>query len=225
VQGTVELQAKVAQIASQLQHYTPNWHLLRKLDDQSRRYLEGDNQAYYFKWLALAVKSIQPRNVVELGTCTGASALMMYGELPVNSTLVSIDIQRNHLFIPPEVYEDPRVSFLIGNDLDSAIIKKVPDQVDFLFIDTEHTYRQVSKEWRAYRKKLSSVALVALDDIKLNDMPEFWKRLSCEKTDLTELCHASGFGYFICDSNKPPAPAELTGFWDRVRDRISDRLV
>jgi cephalosporin hydroxylase len=74
---------------------------------------------------------------------------------------------------------------------------RIPVNVDFLFIDTEHTYEQVSREWAVYKRWLLDGAIVALDDIRMNDMPRFWNELQYEKLDLTEFCHPeSGFGVF-----------------------------
>jgi len=184
-------------IMKQLADYQPNWRLLRKLDKEWTGYVNGEGGNYY-KWLALAVRIARPRKILELGTYTGTSALMMYSEMPAEASLVTVDKMRDRRFIPPEVYQDQRIGFVIGDDLNLSIYGAAsPSDIDFLFVDTEHRYAQVSREWRVYRDRLATEAYVVLDDLRLNDMYRFWDEVQYEKLEVTPDCHDSGFGFFL----------------------------
>ena len=185
--------------------HEPDWRLLRRLDARWRRYVEGEAGNIY-QWLTLAVRLVEPRRVLELGAYTGASTLMLYSGLPAGAALVSVDIERDHRFVPPEVLADPRVRIVIGNDLDLSIYGgAIPEEVDFLFIDTEHSHEQISREWRIYRSLLAEEALVVLDDIRMHDMFRFWEEVPHEKCELTHDCHQSGFGVFLFRRGESPS--------------------
>lgn len=191
----------LAEINSKTPSYQPNWNLLSKLDQEWIGYVNGKN-GFYYKWLAVAVSVMKPRNILELGTCTGTRAIMMYAEMQEDATLTSVDIARDHRFIPEPMKQDSRVKFVIGNDLDLKIYgDRLPEGIDFLFVDTEHRAEQAQREWDLYCQRLRNGALVAFDDIRLNDMPRFWQSIRREKFDLTRLCHyPSGFGvlFYSC---------------------------
>lgn len=190
----LELVSNISKI--DVKAYGPNWDLLRLLNDKYREFVNGHG-GWYYRWLALAVRAIGPKHILELGPYKGVSTLMMYNELPAMSKLTTVDLLKDQEFIPHEVYGDSRFRLVIGDDLDLSIYDdNLPSNVDFLFIDTEHFYSQIMKEWDLYRDFLLEGALVVLDDIRLNDMPRFWDMLRYPKEDLTSLCHPSGFGVF-----------------------------
>jgi hypothetical protein len=182
---------------AQIRNYLPDWNLLRLLDSTFQGHVNNvDGGGWYYRWLSLAVKATQPKQVLELGTYLGVSALMMYMELPAKSTLTTVDKQTyRESFIPPEVHEDPRFRSILGDCMDLSIYSDCPKQLDFLFIDTDpHTEEQIQQEWNLYKPLLANRCLVVLDDI--GTMRNFWETLRYPKIDLTQLCHLSGFGAF-----------------------------
>jgi len=75
-----------------------------------------------------------------------------------------------------------------------------------LFIDTDHTFNQISAEWKIYKNLCNPGAIVILDDIRMNDMLDFWKSLPYPKLEITKKCHFSGFGFFLYTEEKQPDP-------------------
>lgn len=182
---------------TEIRNYKPDWHLLRLLNADFHNHVDNvDGSGWYYRWLALAVRATQPKQVLELGTYLGVSALMMYMELPAKSRLTTVDIRRDpESFIPPEVYGDARFRFEAGDCLNLQIYLHKPEAIDFLFIDTDpHTEEQIAAEWSLYKPLLADGCLVVLDDI--GTMQDFWNGLPYRKVDLTGLCHVSGFGAF-----------------------------
>lgn len=186
-----------AQIMNRVEGFVSNRSLFRLLDEEYSNYLNGEG-GYYYRWLAGAVNAMQPRRILELGSYTGGSILCMLQELGQSSELISVDMEKDLRFCPPEVFDDVRIRFVFGNDLDLSIFGgNIPFDVDFLFIDTDHTYQQIAKEWSVYQHLLSNEAIVVLDDIRLNDMYRFWQELDYKKLETTDDCHISGFGFFV----------------------------
>lgn len=86
----------------------------------------------------------QARTVVEWGVRGGVSTWAILDGLPDDGVLVSVDI--NACIVPRRVSEDPRWTFIVGDDLDPTVIDKFPPNVDMVFIDTSHTYEQTRDE-------------------------------------------------------------------------------
>ncbi len=174
--------------------------LKRNCNQEFRGYLDGQEGSLYYHWLAAAVAEKQPKVILELGTNRGASAIAMWSTKAADAWLVTIDIQDCSPYFPYQLDEDDHVFFLIENDLEPEIFEQalslhdIPGSVDFLFIDTDHRAEHFRKEWAIYRDWLADGAIVAVDDINVNDMREAWDELPYEKLDITADCHYSGFG-------------------------------
>jgi predicted O-methyltransferase YrrM len=82
--------------------------------------------------------------IVEWGVRGGVSTWAFLDGLPADGTLTSVDII--DCVVPPRVSGDPRWTFLVGDDLDPAIQKRLPKTADLVFIDTSHTYEQTAGE-------------------------------------------------------------------------------
>ena len=82
--------------------------------------------------------------VVEFGVRGGVSTWAILDGLPENGHLYSVDIV--DCIVPPRVSEDPRWTFLVGDDLDPLIQAALPEHADLVFIDTSHTYEQTAAE-------------------------------------------------------------------------------
>ncbi|MBU4464013.1 MAG: class I SAM-dependent methyltransferase [Proteobacteria bacterium] len=190
------------------QQYKLPWSLLSRINEEYMGHLQNkDGQCFFYQWLAHLVKIVKPNLILELGSGEGLSTLMLFSELSDTARLVSCDLVNRLDFIPPDVFNDPRFKFYPGNDLNLNIFgNDLPVGIDMLFIDTIHTFTQISAEWRIYKHLCNSGAIVILDDIRMNDMFDFWESLSYPKLELTKECHFSGFGFFLYESDSNPNP-------------------
>jgi predicted O-methyltransferase YrrM len=84
------------------------------------------------------------RTIVEWGVRGGVSTWALLDGLPPDGTLWSVDII--DCVVPPRVSQDPRWFFLVGDDLDPDIGRRLPDHADLVFIDTSHEYEQTVGE-------------------------------------------------------------------------------
>lgn len=86
----------------------------------------------------------QATTVVEWGVRGGVSTWAILDGLSEDGHLYSVDIVDCE--VPRRVSEDPRWTFIVGDDLDPAVQEQLPDKADMVFIDTSHTYDQTVKE-------------------------------------------------------------------------------
>jgi predicted O-methyltransferase YrrM len=82
--------------------------------------------------------------IVEWGVRGGVSTWAILDAMPADGHLYSVDII--DCVVPPRVSEDPRWTFLVGDDLDPVIQAQLPPLADLVFIDTSHTYEQTVGE-------------------------------------------------------------------------------
>ena len=108
----------------------------------------------------------QAKTVIEWGVRGGVSTWALLDGLPEDGHLWSVDII--DCVVPPRVSEDPRWTFLVGDDLDPAIQAQLPSEADLIFIDTSHTYEQTVAELALAAQLTSKIALhdYALDEVK-----------------------------------------------------------
>lgn len=165
-----------------------------------RQYLEyqDDTSCRYYHYLLKLVKRLKPKKVLELGTSQGRSSLFMMLGLPEDGSLITIDIGSFLRSDLAAFANDSRLKIVFGNDLYHSVFSKIENNIELLFIDSEHSFEQIFKEWDIYRPKLVDGAIVVMDDIHLNQgMERFWDSLPYEKIDTGGYLHFSGFGLFV----------------------------
>lgn len=86
----------------------------------------------------------EAHTIVEWGVRGGVSTWAILDAMPADGHLYSVDIV--DCVVPPRVSEDPRWTFLVGDDLDPLVQAVLPDHADLVFIDTSHTYEQTVGE-------------------------------------------------------------------------------
>jgi predicted O-methyltransferase YrrM len=164
------------------------------LDDKWRNLTNWHDS--YYRWLWAAIKLLQPKNVCEIGRERGVSATVMLNSLPKDAQLQSIDIvECTKSFGEPcflDNFYDRRLVLITGDSLE--VLDQVENNIEFLFVDGDHTYERVVREWEAYKLKLAPSAIVVFDDIHFDDgMTKFWDSIAEEKYDIT-YWHERGFG-------------------------------
>ncbi len=160
--------------------------------------------------LADAVRALQPRVVVEIGTAKGGT-LLLWTQL-ASAQVISCDLRvpayRRALY---ERFPPPgsrcRVTLLEGNSHDPAFRARVEQElggqpVDFLLIDGDHTEAGVSADYRDYRGLVRPGGLIAFHDIAEkqpfpdNQVQLLWRRLRAEpgSEEIIEDPEQCGFG-------------------------------
>ena len=195
-----DIESILRTIEGEVKSYPTPTALLAKLSDDSE-YGNGVKKnltgwyGYYCQALSLMVRYFKPKNILELGNQLGVSTMMMYYEMAPDARMVTIDILKDQRFVPDEALNDTRVRFCIGDALDLRTYgDKIPIDIDFLFTDTIHFYKQLKDEYSIYRHLLANRAIIVIDDIYLNDKGKLFDELPLRKWDISKFAHPSGFG-------------------------------
>jgi len=126
------------------------------------------------------VKSRKPKVILEIGTANGGTLFSLMKTMPNDGVAVSIDLPRGEFGGGYTAWRAPfyrsfaaqgQKIFLIRADSHSLVtfnkVKTILNKrgVDFLFIDGDHTYEGVKKDFEMYRKLVNPGGIIALHDI------------------------------------------------------------
>ena len=92
--------------------------------------------------------------IVEFGVRRGFSTVAFLEGLPEDGFLFSVDVDRC-----PSHIDDPRWTFIHGDDRDPAIRRRLPQYADLVFIDTSHEFEHTFDELLFARTLRPSVIL------------------------------------------------------------------
>jgi predicted O-methyltransferase YrrM len=142
------------------------------------------------------VQALAPRRLCEIGAASGGTLVFLTRVAAPDATIVSLDIDT-----PPQIrflrskLAGARQS-VVSIEADShspATVERVRDAVDgdaldFLFIDGDHTYEGVKRDFELYAPLVRPGGLIALHDINPDsggddgrisgEVPRFWDELS-----------------------------------------------
>jgi predicted O-methyltransferase YrrM len=150
-----------------------------------------------FAELYARVLKLQPRVVAEIGTCHGGTLYLWCQASHPEATLISIDLPGGEF---GGGYRDCRAPFyrefpqpgqtlhLLREDSHAAATAEriralIPQPVDFLFIDGDHTYAGVKRDFELYSGLVRPGGLIALHDIAQRprqpeiEVWQFWQEL------------------------------------------------
>lgn len=151
----------------------------------------------YYLYLNAIVRETGAKNILEVGTDRGRSALFMMLALPQDGMLTTIDLGglREDL---ATVRDDPRLRIVTADGAKPTLYKDLGlRDVDLLFIDSDHNYEHTKRVWELTRPHLSENSVVVIDDIHLNEgMTRFWDEIQHPKVDSGNKIHFSGWGIF-----------------------------
>jgi len=130
------------------------------------QYQHATDISYHLPTLSLLIIEFGLRNIVELGTRSGNSTLVMLEAAQhVGGKVLSVDID-------PCTEAKDRIAaakldhlwtFIQGNDME-VDGGRLPEPIDLLFIDTNHLYRYTIQELQRYSQFLRSGSWIVLHD-------------------------------------------------------------
>ena len=141
------------------------------------------------------VRELKPKIVCEIGTDKGGTLYLWCRASESDALILSLDLpsrkryseRRRRLYAQFKKCKSQTLDFVAG-DSHSAISKeqvseKLGDRkIDFLFIDGDHTYEGVKKDFLIYSKFVRKGGLIAFHDIRTVrpgcGVEEFWEELS-----------------------------------------------
>lgn len=122
------------------------------------------------QFMQMLLRLLHAKNVLELGTFTGYSALAMSLALPDDGKLITCDISKEWTSNAPHFWkkaqQDHKIELRIGNALDtlkSLIEEGWEEQFDFIFIDADKT--NYINYYEMALKLIQPRGLIAIDNI------------------------------------------------------------
>lgn len=157
----------------------------------------------HYKLLGGLVKSLHARNIVEIGTATGLSALTLLLELPAGGKVTTFDVVNWRQYIDGTVltdsdFADGRLLQVIDDLQLPAVVERhreTLESADFIFIDAAKDGVMEQKFIDNLKPlRFRNAPIVMFDDIRVWNMLTIWRRLDRPKLDLTSFGHWSGTG-------------------------------
>ena len=145
-------------------------------------------QSYVLTLYEIVLES-NPEHVLEIGTGQCQSSRTILSALNENKKgrLISVDVGNRTGRIPEILL--PYFTQITGDShLDETLnkVKEISPVYDFLFIDGDHTYEGVKKDFEMYVPLVKERGLILMHDITNKDagVKDFWKEIKYPKISL-----------------------------------------
>lgn len=156
----------------------------------------------HYKLLAAFVEVLKPKQIIEIGTEIGMSALCMKQTLPKDGVLTTFDITSwdsyDTTLLKIEDFEDKRLVQHTDNLYYFENITKHRDALidaELIFIDATHDGILEAKLMSYFEKiPFKKSPYLIFDDIRVWTMLKMWRDINHPKMDLTSFGHWSGTG-------------------------------
>ena len=134
------------------------------------------------------VKNLNPKVICEIGTDRGGTLYLWSKAIQPDGLIISIDLPRTYRkplnrFFCSSFFETQRIHFLRENSQSAECqmsVQKILNgrKIDFLFIDADHSYEGVKKDFKLYSDFVRKPGLVAFHDI-LDEcgVDKFWSEV------------------------------------------------
>lgn len=163
----------------------------------------GDINEHLPRFVELC-EELQAKRIIELGVRDGVStAAWLYGLEATGGHLWSVDLT------PAPVIPTGSWTFVLGNDTAPSTIANLPDDVDLVFIDTDHTYEQTLHELALYRPRVRPGGRIVLHDTEVERPENTDDRNFPVKRAVTLFCQANGFAWTNYENNNGLAVIEI----------------
>ena len=123
--------------------------------------------------LSKIVKLQNPKNVLELGTSNGYSALWLLLNLDINSKFTTIEIDENRYSLAKENFKNLNLKTNCINLNCLDFLKEATEKYDFIFIDSNHKNYKKILELIVNRKIIENGGIIIFDNILSHKMNEF----------------------------------------------------
>ena len=191
--------------------FSPRWYLIRPWQVQGEL-LEA----------AKIVRDVQPRVILEIGSLKGGTLFVWAQMTHPRATIISVDLpdvrwgggyDPEHARTLQRLKQPQQTLHLIRADSHAQCTFTEVQRllggrpIDFLFIDGDHAYEGVKKDFEMYASLVKPPGIIALHDIAsgppevVGEVPRFWKRIR-PQFDVREIVakpDQAGFGIgLIC---------------------------
>jgi len=144
------------------------------------------------------VKKMEPKTVMEIGTAGGGTLFLFSKVVPKNSFIVSLDLPGGKFGGGYPLWKIPlyksfaketqTINLVRKNSHEKKTLQEIKAifenrQIDFLFIDGDHTYEGVKKDFELYGPLVRAGGTIAFHDILVNspesdcNVNKFWNEI------------------------------------------------
>jgi predicted O-methyltransferase YrrM len=124
------------------------------------------------------VKSHNPQSVCEIGTADGGTNFLLSQAIPSVKLMIGVDLfVKNKFKLLHFSKSSQEIKFVDGSSYDDNTVNKVRQilgdrQFDLLFIDGDHNYEGVKKDFLKYRNLVREGGIIVFHDI----VPDYFTR-------------------------------------------------
>ena len=179
------------QVLQEIIHIKVNLRDLKTLDDILRiafnsTFISPIQVTDEIKSLLLILDKVKPKVILEIGTSRGGTLFLFSYITYKDATLISVDLNQ-HLWVRillEYILKGKQKIFLIQGDSHSIeTLRKIEgilrdNKVDSLFIDADHSYEGVKKDFEIYSPLVRKGGIIAFHDI----IPDYYTKYGI-KTD------------------------------------------
>jgi len=163
------------------------------------------------------VDTIKPRTILEIGTANGGTLFLFSRVAPEDATIISIDLPGGKfgggypkwrgVLYKSFALPGQKIHLLRADSHKRETLEQVKAilggrEIDLLFIDGDHTYEGVKKDFETYSPLVKEGGIIAFHDIVLGPeenvggVPEFWRKVkdSYESKEIVEDWSQNGYG-------------------------------
>ena len=133
-------------------------------------------------WLINKLKD--PKIIVEVGVMHGGTCAIFKKCFP-KAQVIGIDNKDTHVGLK-EMRKKYNYELIVGDSTSKSTIEILREmthhkKIDFIFIDGNHTYEGVKKDWITYKKLSNTVGFHDVAEAKQNEgVPKLWKEIKRE---------------------------------------------
>jgi len=162
------------------------------------RFIRPAQQREEIKELLAILESARPRTLVEIGAASGGTLFLLSRVAAPDATLVSIDLPGGRFGGGYGRWRSPlyrsfarqgqEVHLIRADSHEPKTLRQLqamigPGRLDFLFIDGDHTYEGVRRDFELYRPLMSAGGWIGFHDIipdpsdAMNEVHRFWEEI------------------------------------------------
>lgn len=173
------------------------------------------------------VRDIEPKVVLEIGTAKGGTFYTWCRTLSTATTIISLDLPQGefgggyserHISLFESFSNDKNLFFVRENSHNESTYEAIQeiletqtdgDVVDFLFIDGDHTYEGVKRDFEMYKPLVRDGGVIALHDIVYH--PDTMEELQRRREAASNLDEQ-----YLSTTARPAS--QVDQFWDEIVD-------
>jgi len=139
----------------------------------------GQNRDEFLNFMSYIMEE-KPHTICEIGVRAGGTNFMLANAIASCRTIIGIDILLQHVHLLEYFCREGVSQFFVsGDSSDPRTVRKVEKclgncfQLDVLFIDGDHSYKGVAKDFYAYQHLVKEGGIIAFHDICMDHRRRF----------------------------------------------------